>query len=112
MSEIEITTTGEVKLCGDVVGRITWMKPFVESDVAGRFSHDDQFVDEWGARIDCTECAQKNELLDDLDGAVARARGLLRNTCKNLKKLKLSDEAILQQVVEINTLLGNLDFET
>ena len=35
MSEIEITTTGELKLFGDVIGHISWVRPYIESDVAG-----------------------------------------------------------------------------
>lgn len=65
MSEIKITTSGELRLDGDIVGRIEWVKPYVESDVAGEFNQDDPFVDEWGARIDCTSCVE----LDDLHTA-------------------------------------------
>ncbi len=40
MTEIEITTTGELKLAGDVVGHITWTRPYVARDVAGVFAFD------------------------------------------------------------------------
>jgi hypothetical protein len=111
MSEIKITTSGELKLNDDVVGRIEWLRPFVESDVAGEFSLDDPFVDEWGVRIDCTACVEKDELLDDLDGAVDRARRLLSDARKKLKSLNLSDGATAQRLVEVDVLLGNLEFE-
>jgi|LULG01.1.fsa_nt_gb hypothetical protein len=112
MSEIKITTSGEIQLNGDVVGRIEWLKPFVESDVAGTFDQDDPFVDEWGARIDCTACLEKDDLLDDLDGSVARARRLLGDARKKLKALNLQDGATAQRLVEVDVLLGALEFTT
>ena len=110
MAEIEITTTGELKLEGDVVGRIKWLRLFVESDVAGQFSTDDPFVDGWGGRIDCTECDERDELLDDLRGSVAAIRRLLDDARKKLDDLSLSDDEIAQRLVEVDALLSGLDF--
>ena len=43
MAEVEITTTGEVKLNGDVVGHITYTRPYVESAIAGVFCTSDDW---------------------------------------------------------------------
>jgi hypothetical protein len=60
MAEIEITTSGEVKLAGDMVGQITWTRPFVEVEVAGVFYIGD---DDWGDPFECGGCIERDSLL-------------------------------------------------
>lgn len=74
MAEVEITTTGEVKLNGDVVGKITYSRPYVEAEIAGVFDTSDGYQYEpWG----CDGCydleVEKDELeckVDELEGKV------------------------------------------
>lgn len=112
MAEIKITTTGELQLDGDVVGRIEWLKPYVESDVAGLFVQDDPFVDEWGARIDCTSCADLDELLTDAERQVRAVQRLLKLGRKRLAGIGGAGGLVDQRLIEVETLLGNMEFET
>jgi len=112
MSEIKITTTGELQLNGEIVGRIEWLKPFVESDVAGSFSQDDPFVDEWGARIDCTACAELDELHGDNHRRAKNVRDLLNLTRKRLASIGGAGGLVDQRLIAIEVILGNMEFET
>ncbi|WP_224825788.1 hypothetical protein [Cognatishimia sp. MH4019] len=110
MSEIKITTSGELHLDGDVVGRIEWLKPYVESDVAGIFSQDDPFVNEWGERNDCTACEEKVELLAALENAVTVK---LKRTLAGVRKEALSEDGVLIASLDaVDALIDELDFET
>ena len=112
MSEIKITTSGELQLNGDIVGRIEWLKPFVEGDVAGTFGQDDPFVDEWGARIDCTACAELDELHTGNEKRVLAAQRLLKLGRKRLAAIGGAGGLVDERLIEVETLLGNMEFET
>lgn len=101
MSEIKITTSGELHLDGDIVGRIEWVKPYVESDVAGEFSLDDPFVDEWGARIDCTSCAELDELHADNGRQVRAVQRLLTLGRKRLAAIGGAGGPVDERLIEI-----------
>lgn len=66
MAEIEIRTTGELRRNGDVVGQITFARPFIEGDVAGRYADgcDDWFCD-CGGDIDEDRIS---DLTDEVEG--------------------------------------------
>lgn len=56
--EIEIRTDGEVLEKGQVVGRVAWAKPYVESDIAGEYARD---------RIGCYGCGEYQVEVEDLE---------------------------------------------
>jgi hypothetical protein len=112
MSEIKITTSGELQLNGDIVGRIEWLKPFIESDVAGSFSQDDPFVDEWGARIDCTSCEEPDELHTDNRRRVRAVQELLTLGRKRLASIGGAGGLVDERLIEVEALLGHMEFET
>lgn len=112
MSDIKITTSGELHLNGDIVGRIEWLVPFVESDVAGRFSLDDPFVDEYGARIDCTSCAELDELHTDNRRRVRAVQELLTLGRKRLASIGGAGGLVDERLIEVEALLGRMEFET
>ena len=111
MSDIKITTSGELHLNGDIVGRIEWLVPFVESDVAGWFSLDDPFVDEYGARIDCTACGERDEVLTDNERQVRGALRLMEFARKRLAAIGGAGGEIDTKLIEISTALSNMEFE-
>lgn len=107
MAEIEITTSGELKLAGDIVGRIKWMQPFIESDVAGVYDDDEPFVQDWS--VECTSCGEKDELLDDIEDVVRRK---LRHLIEDLRKEALTDDGVLiSSIGAIEVVLDGLEFE-
>lgn len=112
MSEIKITTSGELQLDGDIVGRIEWLRAFVESDVAGHFNHDDPFVDEWGARIDCTSCEELNGLHTDNQLQVRAVQRLLALGRKRLAAIGGAGGPVDERLIEVEHLLGRMEFET
>jgi hypothetical protein len=112
MSEITITTSGELHLNGDFVGRIEWLKPFVESFVAGTFTQDDPFVDEWGARIDCTSCSALDELHTENERQVRGVQRLLTLTRKRLASIGGAGGPVDQHLIQVEDFLGNMEFET
>lgn len=81
MAEIEITTTGELILEGDKVGQITWARPYAEYEAAGTYDDAGFGLDEWGARIGCSECDEKDDEIGDLETE-------RDNLLKEVKKLK------------------------
>lgn len=92
MAEIEITTSGELKLAGETVGHIQWTRPYIESDVAGEYFGWDPHVDEWGARIDCTACGERDELISDLEFSIKRK---IAPMLEGIRKEALSDDGVL-----------------
>lgn len=112
MAEIKITTTGELHLDGDVVGRIEWLKPYVESDVAGIFSQDDPFVNEWGERIDCTGCDDKIDLLEGAERDVRRIATKIRACIKSLEGMGLGEGRTASKLRDAQAVCENMEFET
>ena len=66
MAEIEIRSTGELLLHGDVVGQITWERPFIESDLAGTYDDHGMGYDEFGDAYGC-DCDEKTDEIDQLE---------------------------------------------
>ena len=75
MAEIEITTAGELKLAGDIVGHIAWVRPFIESDVAGLYDDFGNGYDEWG---DLYGFADLDDLKDERDELESERNALLK----------------------------------
>ena len=70
MKALEIRTTGEVLLMGEVVGQISFAKAYVEDDVAGLY---------WPEAYGCTSCADHDEKISDLEDEVAALKGKIAN---------------------------------
>ena len=66
MAEIEIRTSGELMLAGEVVGSINWARPYIESEVAGIY--DDAGDGLHG--IYCQGCVDKDSVLDVVAGVL------------------------------------------
>jgi hypothetical protein len=111
MDGIRITTTGEIHLNGDLVGRIQWLKPFVESDVAGVFTPDDEFVDEWGARINCSACTSASELLEDLDRETAQVDRKICEAIRELRAAEFTGEKVYEALGSAREILIRMDFD-
>lgn len=73
MAEIEITTCGELMLAGEIVGRITWARPYIEGEVAGAYEATGMWRDEFGDPMcgGCDDCDR--DRLRDAEDAVARS---------------------------------------
>lgn len=81
MAELEIRTTGELMLHGEIVGRISFLRPFVEREVAGMYWPDDHedFGREWATEEDMTDLEDEIEdLKDDLEKEKAEVKRLER----------------------------------
>lgn len=79
MAEIEIWSTGELRCEGEVVGRITFLRPFAESEFAGMYWPDDHedFGREWATEEDVSELEDEIEdLKDDLEKERAEVKRL------------------------------------
>jgi len=108
MAEIEITTAGELKLAGDTVGHIAWVRPFIESDVAGVYDDEEPYAPDW--HIGCTPCDEKEELLSDIEDVVRRK---LKHLIEDVRKEALTEDGVLVSSIDaIEAVLADLEFET
>ncbi|MFI0396014.1 hypothetical protein [Paracoccus jiaweipingae] len=110
MAEIEIRTTGELIVNLEVVGRITWAKPLIESEIAGLYDDHGYGYDEWGDPFDCSPCDEKDDLLKDIEDAVGRVQRLLGDVSERLDGMGLSDGLTRQRVIEAQGVLKGLEF--
>jgi hypothetical protein len=67
MAEIEIRSTGELLLLGEVVGRITWERPFIESDLAGTYDDHGWGYDEFGDPFECSKCEDRADEVEEIE---------------------------------------------
>jgi len=108
MSEVKITTSGELHLDGDIVGRIEWLRPYVEGSVAGTYDFD-EMVDEWGNRIDCANCEELQDKLGDLESP---ANGQVVPLIAKMRKEALTKEGVLMSSIDaLGAVICKMDFE-
>lgn len=110
MAEIEIRTTGELIVNLEVVGRIAWAKPLIESEIAGIYDDHGLGYDEFGDPLDCSACDERDDLLEEIEDAVGRVQRLLDDVNKRLDGMGLSDGMTRQRVIEAQGVLNGLEF--
>ena len=84
MAEIEIRTTGELLFAGDVVGQITWIRPYCERDVAGTFEVDT----DCGCAATADEVEAMTEEISDLEDDFACLKESLEAEKAKVAKLE------------------------
>lgn len=74
MAEIEIRTSGELMLAGEVIGQITWARPYIERDVAGVYELEGWGRDDFGLPYDyeCAACEEKTSVLNEAQHVLER----------------------------------------
>jgi hypothetical protein len=78
MAEIEIRTTGELMLGGNVIGQITFTWPFIEDEAAGVYDNDQEGgCDCYGDEIEDLE-EERDELKGDLDELIKASNLAIR----------------------------------
>lgn len=70
MSVLEIRTTGELFLGGNLIGQVTFTAPFAENDAAGEWWADDPHGDGWGGPHECAGCDERDSDIDYLEDEV------------------------------------------
>lgn len=105
MAEIEIRTDGELRLAGEVVGQVVWVRPFIERDVAGTYDDEDALLEQY-----CSGCEEKNSTLDDAQRVVERALERITKCEAEAARIGLSGD-IPHHLEQVRRDLEALDLE-
>ena len=111
MAEIEITTGGEIKLAGDVVGQITWTRPYVESEAAGVYDDHGYGYDEWGDQYECSGCIERQSLLDLAKEACEKINAIGLRVQTRLERMRWEDDELNGLIREIRAISDEVEFE-
>jgi len=109
MAEIEITTSGEIKLAGDVVGQITWTRPYVESEVAAVFYIGEE---DWGDPYECSGCIERQSLLDLAKEACEKINAIGLRVQSRLGLMRWEDDQLDGHIREMRAISDEVEFET